>query len=249
MTELNPVAMTRKRVMALLDNIEQSGKSTVTAYCAGDSSMESVEKLVGVIPGIETGFPDLRKYMMKSSTGSVLFRGDENTYLISPPFPVRETILFQGVETELLKNILLQDRMIALLLIRLNRYGIGVFRGSTMISGKAGTGLVHSRHHKGGSSAHRFERHREKQIEYYFTRICGHVRGQIDPYLGELDHVCYGGERYTIKDFVEQCTFAQKLESKRMDRLLDIREPKLETLKAAIDLAYGCSVIEWSSPA
>jgi hypothetical protein len=57
---------------------------------------------------------------------------------------------------------------------------------------------VHSRHRQGGSSAHRFERHREKQIESFFTRVCGHAQEHLEPYLKQLDHVIYGWIFFSI---------------------------------------------------
>jgi peptide subunit release factor 1 (eRF1) len=238
------VRLTRRRTLTLLDAIESSGETTVSSYIAAGTSEESISKISNVVPGLKSYLPDIQKEITGSSTGSVLYWGKEAGYLILPPFPVNDTVLYHGYEAEPLKVILVKDRMIGLVLIRLNRYGIGIFKGTDLLSGKVGTGLIHSRHKKGGSSAHRYERHREKQIEYFFTRVCQHAREQIEPYLGKLEYIYYGGERNTVGEFVEQCSFVQKLKERRMDMLLNIREPKQEEMKNAIQQVYSCMVIK-----
>jgi hypothetical protein len=235
---------TRKKTLFILETLERTDENALSQYIAKDATLSVIEKVLEFIPGTETYLPEIINQVSKSKTGSMLFWGEQNKYLIIPPFPVEETVLFQDCELKPLKNILIPDRMIALILVRLNRYGIGLFKGTSLLSSKVGTGLIHSRHKKGGSSQHRYERHREKQIEYFFTRACIRTREQIEPYLKILDGVCYGGEHNTVQEFVGQCKFVQKLEDIRMDKLLDIREPKQETLKAAIEQVYCSKVIK-----
>ena len=44
----------------------------------------------------------------------------------------------------------------------------------------------------------RFERHRDKQKETFFTRVCLHTREQLEHFAGRLDYVIYGGAPETI---------------------------------------------------
>ncbi|MFO8101291.1 MAG: Vms1/Ankzf1 family peptidyl-tRNA hydrolase, partial [Dehalococcoidia bacterium] len=109
-----------------------------------------------------------------------------------------------------------------------------------------GTGLVHSRHKKGGSSQGRFERHREKQMESYFTRVCAHARTQLEPYETDIDYLVYGGERNTLLKFRRQCSYPGRFDSRTMDSLLDIRHPNRAALKASIENIWSSEVIEFA---
>ena len=133
-----------------------------------------------------------------------------------------------------------------LVLVRMGAYGIGVVQGEKLLSSKVGTGLVHARHRQGGSSSHRFERHREKQMETFFTRVCGHAREQLEPYARQLEYVIYGGTRETLLDFRKQCHFLHQFDNRTLDLLLNIREPKQSGLQEAIQEAWSSRVIQWN---
>jgi len=133
--------------------------------------------------------------------------------------------------------------VLALILVRLGAFGIGVFEGENLISSKIGTGLVHARHRQGGSSSHRFERHREKQMETFFTRVCEHTREQLEPYDGKIQYVIYGGTRETILDFRKQCHYLNVFDKRTLELLLNIREPKQSGLEEAIREAWSSRII------
>lgn len=196
-------------------------------------------------PGVEEAMSDIDEALARSKTGAVIFWGEQGKYLVLPPFPMKARLFSSGYDVEPLRALLQQELKVALILLRLDAYAIGVFQGETLLSSKVGTGLVHSRHSKGGSSAHRFERHRDKQMEYFFTRVCGHVREHLEPYLKQLDYVIYGGERHTLLSFRKQCEFVQQFDNRTLGTLLNVREPKQATLEAAISQAWSSEVVEW----
>jgi hypothetical protein len=237
--------ITRQQMLKLLDRIETLPGEAVTLYISNTLPVPDMEKMlanarlpvpVAEYVASETG---------KSPTGSVLFWGAQYKALLKPPFPFVESPVLYGYEGDILRSLLNRDYVIAVLLVRLGMYSIGVFKGEQLLSGKSGTGLVHSRHKKGGSSQHRFERHREKQIEYFFTRVCGHVREQVEPYLDALDYVRYGGERLTINSFRKQCQFTRRLDDRVIETLLGIREPKRASLQTAIEEVWSGKLTEW----
>jgi peptide chain release factor subunit 1 len=162
-----------------------------------------------------------------------------------PPFPIIEQKLSNTCEIEPLYSLLHKEFLIALVLLRLGEYGIGVCRGEQLLSSKVGTGLVHARHRQGGSSSHRFERHREKQMETFFTRVCAHAREQFEPYARPLDYLVYGGNRETILDFRKQCHFLHQFDSRTLGLLLNTREPKQSGMVDAIQEVWSSRVIEW----
>jgi peptide subunit release factor 1 (eRF1) len=136
--------------------------------------------------------------------------------------------------------------LLALVLVRLGAYAIGIYAGESLISSKVGTGLVHARHRQGGSSSHRFERHREKQMESFFTRVCGHVREQLEPHSRNLEYVLYGGTRETILEFRKQCHFLQAFDRRTLDLLLNVRDPNQAGLEEGIREAWSSRVIRWN---
>ena len=188
---------------------------------------------------------EIARTVSNSPTGAVLLWGEHGRYLVLPPFPLEQKVTSSGFDVEPLRSLLVQAPTVALILLRLGAYAVGVFRGEELISSKVGTGLVHSRHRKGGSSQRRFERHREKQTEYFFERACTRTRDRLAQYLGEIEHLFYGGERHTVREFRRQCRFVTALDDRVSARLLNVREPKQASLEAAIDEVWASQVIEW----
>jgi hypothetical protein len=189
--------------------------------------------------------PEIAELAHNSKTGSVLFLSPEQAYLVLPPFPIAEKHLTYGLATERLYSRLKRDYVIALVLVRLGAYAIGICNGESLASSKVGTGLVHGRHKKGGSSAHRFERHRDKQIEYFLSRVCVRAREQLEPHLQSLDYVVYGGARTTIQLLQKQCPFLGQLDKPTLPPLLDIPEPRQAVLTTAISRVWSSTVITW----
>ncbi|MBT9163334.1 MAG: hypothetical protein DDT24_00240 [Chloroflexi bacterium] len=220
---------------------EPAGGSGASLYLPPRSLMGEIEEILRISP-----LPsDLAKLITNSKTGAVIFWGEQHRYLVLPPFPVTQRRVSTGLDVDPLRSLLQREFTIALILVRLGSYAIGVFKGEELVSSKVGTGLIHSRHKKGGSSQRRFERHREKQIELFFSRVCTHVRERLEPHIGRLDYVIYGGERNTLLSFRKQCRFLQPLEDRTLEALLNVRKPGQAALEAAIGEAWSSELIEW----
>jgi len=234
-------------MLSLLDELKDAEGPATSLYVPSDLPLPEVEKTLKspLGPGVAEIMPDIAEAVGRSKTGGVIFWGEEDKYLMLPPFSVKERLFSSGYDVEPLRALLQQELIVALILLRLGAYAVGVFQGEKLMSSKVGTGLVHSRHKKGGSSAHRFERHREKQIEYFFTRVCNHVQERLEPYLGQMDYVIYGGERHTLLSFRKQCHFLQQLDGRTLGTLLNVREPKQAALEAAITQVWSSEVIQW----
>ena len=234
-------------MLSLLEELEEAEGPATSLYIPNDLPLPEVEKTLRAPlgPGIEEALPDINKAVARSNTGAVIFWGEQGKYLLLPPFPIKERLFSSGYDVEPLRALLQQQLIVALILLRLGAYAVGVFQGETLLSSKVGTGLVHSRHRQGGSSARRFERHREKQIESFFTRVCGHVREHLEPYLKQLDYLIYGGERHTLLSFRKQCEFLQQFDERVLGTTLNVREPKQATLEAAISQAWSSEVVVW----
>jgi len=234
-------------MLRLLEELGSAEGTATSLYIPNDLPATEVKKALRAPlgSGIEEALPDIDKSVACSKTGAVIFWGAQNKYLVLPPFPIAERLFSSGYDVEPLCSILQQELTIALILLRLGAYAVGVFQGEQLVSSKVGTGLVHSRHRQGGSSAHRFERHRDKQIESFFTRVCTHVQENLEPYVKQLNYIIYGGERHTLLSFRKQCEFLQQFDDRTLAKLLNVREPKQATLEAAIIQAWSSEVIEW----
>jgi peptide subunit release factor 1 (eRF1) len=189
--------------------------------------------------------PGVAEAAAGSEMGAAFFWSPAQTYLVLPPFAIVEEYMTNSYDVEPLRSLLSRDFLIALVLVRLGAYSIGVCRGTELIDTKTGTGLVHARHKKGGSSQARFARHREKQIEQFLIRACGHVREHFEPHARSLDYLVYGGARTTILLLRKQCPFLSQFDDRILRTLLDIADPRKAVLEKAIGTVWSTDVIEW----
>lgn len=231
-------------MLSFLDELEAGGGEAKSLYIPTGLSIPEVEDSLKKV--FDTQSPtDITKLIASSKTGAVLFWGSARKCLVLPPFPIAERSFAQGYYVEPLRPLLQQDFTVALVLIRLGAYAIGVSQGEHLIASKVGTGLVHARHRQGGSSQRRFERHREKQIEYFLNRVCEHVREELEPHAQAVDYLVYGGAWTTILLLRKQCPFLQRFDDRNLPPLLTIPEPRKAVLEKAIGQVWSSSVIEW----
>jgi peptide subunit release factor 1 (eRF1) len=237
--------LTKVKMLRLLEELKSADIEMGSACIAANRSHAEVEDRLKDLIELEKAPPDLVKTIASSPTGALLFWGPHHRYLVRPPFPLFKEKTVRVCEIEPLHTLLNTEYQFGLVLVRLGEYGLGVVKGETLITSKVGSGLVHARHRQGGSSSHRFERHREKQMETFFTRVCGHAREQLEPFARQLDYVIYGGTPETVLDFRKQCHFLKQFEAKTVDILLDIRNPNQAGLQEAIREAWSSRVIQW----
>lgn len=238
--------LSRNKMLAFLSGLEEyPGQDSETLYLIPRTPRYKIEKYLQAMTFPPDTVPPPSDIIEKSPTGAAIFGNSEHKYLILPPFPVAQTLLARELATENLQSLLMRDYLIGLVLVRLGAYAVGVCRGETLLTSKVGTGNIHARHKKGGSSAHRFERHRGKQIEYFFTRVCQHAREHLEPQARSLDYLVYGGASTTILELQKQCGFLGKLDVLTLPSLLDIREPRQAVLESAVRRVWSSTIYEW----
>lgn len=174
----------------------------------------------------ETGAP-----VLVSDTGVVGLRADAHGLLIVPPFPVSESRLSPDWNAEPMLGILAARYTIGVVLLRLGRFSVAVYRGEDLQSSKTDARYVKGRHRAGGSSARRFERIREGQMRKIYDKTCAAARAQLEPVQAQMDFVVLGGERLTLNGFLNVCPMMKRLEGKILSRRLNIRDPKRDTLE------------------
>lgn len=245
MLSVSRYTLTKVKLLLLLEKLKANPIEVGTLCVPPRSSKTNIEELMETVLDMETVPQDLSSSMAESPTGGTLFWGPSHWYLIIPPFPMIKESVSKTCEIEPLYSLMHRELLLGLVIVRMGKFGLGVFQGDKLLSSKVGTGLVHSRHRQGGSSSRRFERHREKQIETFFTRVCLHAREKLEPFASQLDYILYGGTRETILDFRKQCHFFNVFDKRTLDRLLNIREPNQSGLMEGIQEAWSSHIIHW----
>jgi len=239
------VRLGRSKMLGFLNELASTEGKAISLYLPRGTPQARVENLLGKVFAATAIPPGVAEAIAGSEMGTAFFWSPPQTYLVLPPFPIAEEYITDGYDAGPLRSLLSHDFLIAMVLVRLGAYSIGICRGTELIDSKTGTGLVHARHKKGGSSQARFARHRENQIEQFLGRVCGHVRENIEPHARSLDYLVYGGARTTILSLRKQCPFLGQFEDRILRMLLDIPEPRKVVLEKAIDPIWSTDVIEW----
>ncbi len=239
--------LNRPKTLRLLRELETTGNAVNSVFLTPELSADYVNDLLGrALPDVAVP-ADMVELAAGSRTGAAIFWGPSRKLLIRPPFPFTEQYIAPGGNIEPLRLLLETDFTIALVLVRLGAFAIGVWQGESLLASKTGTGLVHGRHRKGGSSQRRFERRREKQVDVFLERVCGHARQQIEPYIRQLDFFVYGGARTTFATLQKECPFLRQFAERSLSPLLDIARPRRRVLEAAIADILSSHITEWGA--
>ncbi len=234
----------RDKIPEFLNELEDTtAPIAMSLYMPPGLSVPEIEDLIKkagaqFIPG------KISQLAANSMTGAVLFWDSVHKYVILPPFPFREKAIFAGYVAEPLRLLLNRDFRIGLILVHLGSYAVGVCEGEKLITAKVGTGLVHGRNKKGGSSQQRFQRHRQNQIQKFLDRVCVHVLERLEPHAQLLNYIAYGGPRYTILLLQKRCPFLKSFED-RVLPLLDVPSLNQKVLETAVSRLWASCIIEW----
>ena len=239
-------SLSKVRLLHLLEELKASSVAEGSLCVPPGYPAAKIAEMMKTVLDLKSVPDELATSLAGSSTGGIVFWGPNHWYLVMPPFPVNEERFSRTCEIEPLFSLLHKELIIGLLMIRLGEYGLGILKGESLLASKTGTGAVHARHRQGGSSSHRFERHREKQMEMFFSRICDHAREVLEPYSDNLDYILYGGTKETVTDFRKQCRFLQRYDKRTLERTINVRDPHKSGLEEGIREAWSSQVIEWS---
>lgn len=236
--------LSRRKMLEFLRGLEETAEpSAVSLYIPPGLPLSDIEYLLD-----ETDTQPLpekiTKTIVSSKSGAALFRSDSQNHLILPPFPLREKGVFTGYSIEPLCLLLENDYSIGLILVHLGTYAVGISRGEKPISSKVGTGLIHGRHKKGGSSQQRFQRRRQNQIQEFLDRVCTHIMEQFEPHTKHLDYIIYGGPHHTILQLQKRCPFLKSLESKTLPPI-DVPSLRHKVLETTVGRIWSSSIVEW----
>lgn len=234
----------RTKIGEFLNELEETtGSTAASVYMPPGWSVPEIEDLLAKA-GAQSFPGELARMAANSPNGAVIFWGSLRKCLVLPPFPIREKTIFTGYVTEPLRLLLDSDFRIGLILVHLGSYAIGLCQGDKLVTSKVGTGLIHGRHKKGGSSQQRFQRRREKQVQEFLDRVCRHALEQLEPQAQHLDYIVYGGPRQTILSLQKRCPFLKSFED-RVLPLLEVPSLRQRVLEATVGRVWSSSIIEW----
>jgi VLRF1 release factor-like protein len=160
--------------------------------------------------------------------------GDGATASVPVPFEPLEVDAGErvGLEIDALVAHFARPRRIALLLVRLGGYSVGVALGDQLQVTSTDRRLVHARHRAGGSSSKRFARRREGQARVALQAAADAAARVLLPELPKVDAVVLGGDRHALAQLRSDRRLAPLFE-RAEPGILDVPEPRYTVLVEA----------------
>ncbi len=189
--------------------------------------------------------------ILNSGTGVAAFRSGNQGLVVLPPFPLVEEGVFSSWNTKPLLTLLETEYTIGVILLRLGRFSAAVFHGQKLLTAKTDARYVKGRHAAGGTSQKRYQRIREGQMRLLYDKACQAAQTQFSSIERELDEeldfVLLGGEKFTLEGFLRVCPFVERQRDKILDRRLNVRDPKRDTLEEVAGMLNECRVypLDW----
>ncbi|MFW6174708.1 MAG: Vms1/Ankzf1 family peptidyl-tRNA hydrolase [Chloroflexota bacterium] len=223
--------------MGLLEDLEDSpGAVDATTY---------------VPPGgrVPADWGELPRSAEQAAAGLALASGPEFHMAVAPPFPPEtgpDTATYDGAAFGPMKEALLKPRVVAIVLLRLGAYAIGVTQNGELVESKTGTRWVKGRHKAGGQSQRRFERRREEWAAKLYGEACEVAEARIAPFSDALDALAMGGEKHVLNDFRKRCRFVAELQGRLPVLRVAVDRPGRRALELCSEGVWD-SVL-WVSP-
>jgi hypothetical protein len=176
--------------------------------------------------------------------GSAAFQLDETLLTVTPPFGLAHEGEYEVARAGPLLDALLAEPTVAVLLVRLGGYAVGVFEGERLVASKVGSRFVKGRHKKGGSSSNRFRRRREEQERELVDAAAAEAARVLGPWRGRIERVALGGDRNAVARVLDARADLAWLEPLALERFFDVPEPRLRVLEALPYQLYAAKVVE-----
>lgn len=166
---------------------------------------------------------------------------DGERLLIRPPFGLEHEREYTVVRVAPLLEELERDRLVAVLLVRLGGYAVGVLDGERLVASKVGSRFVKGRHRKGGSSANRFRRRREEQARALAEEVAETAVRVLEPWRDRVEFTALGGDRGAVDAVLAARPGLAWLRERAHPRFFTVSEPRQRVLEA---LPYGLYAAE-----
>lgn len=178
--------------------------------------------------------------------GSVRIELDEAVLSVTPPFGLEHEAEYDVVRAGPLLDALAVTPTVAVVLVRMGGYAVGVFEGEQLVASKVGTRFVKGRHRKGGSSSSRFRRRRGEQERELVDAAAEEAVRVLEPWRAKVDRTALGGDRTAVARVLASRPELGWLQPLALARFFDVPEPRLRVLEALPYQLYAAEVVEVS---
>lgn len=169
--------------------------------------------------------------------------------LVRPPFGLRHAGAYDVVRVSPLLEELAEDHLVAVVLVRLGGYAVGVLDGERLVTSKVGARFVKNRHKKGGSSSNRFRRRREEQARALVDEAADVAARVLAPWRERVPFVALGGDRSAVEAVLAARADLGWLRERALPRFFAVPEPRLRVLEALPYDLYAAEVEQARPPA
>ena len=176
---------------------------------------------------------------------AVLEPEDAERLVVRPPFGLDHEREYPVVRVSPLLEAIAEDHLVAVLLVRLGGYAVGVLDGERLAASKVGSRFVKGRHRAGGSSANRFRRRRDEQARALHDEAADVAARVLAPWRDRVAHAALGGDRAAVDAVIRARPDLAWLRERAVRRFLSVPEPRQRVLER---LPYDLYAVEVESP-
>jgi Actinobacteria/chloroflexi VLRF1 release factor len=163
--------------------------------------------------------------------GAALVETQDEQIVVRPPFGLAHEGEYDRVELAPLLDALGKEHLVAVLLVSLGGYAVGVLDGERLVASKVGTRFVKGRHKKGGSSANRFRRRREEQARALLDEAAETALAVLEPWRGRVEFAAFGGDRAAVDQLLAGSPRLDWLAERALERFFPVPRPRRESLR------------------
>lgn len=176
--------------------------------------------------------------------GSVRIESAAESLIVRPSFGLLHTGSYEPVHVTPLLDEIARDHTVAVLLVRLGGYAVGVLDGERLVISKVDSRFVKNRHKQGGSSANRFRRRRDEQAKALIEEAAVVAARVLVPWRERTSFAALGGDRTAIDRVLAERHDLDWLRERSLPRFFTVEEPRLRILEA---LPYDLYSVEVTS--
>src|SRR5919204_3063589 len=198
------------------------------------------------------GRENVRKRLAALADGRAVYEGgavrietQEETITVRPPFGLEHTGSYERLELGPLFEALDAEHVVAVLLVRLGGYAVGVFEGERLVASKVGSRFVKGRHKKGGSSQARFRRRREEQAQALVEEAADVAVRVLELWQDRVEFAALGGDRAAVDRVIAARSELAWLREQALPRFFTVPDPRRRELER---LPYDLYAAELSEP-
>ena len=180
------------------------------------------------------------------ANGDVELVSDTERLIVRPTFGLDHDATYETVHVAPLLEAIAADHLVAVFLVRLGGYAIGVFEGERLVASKVGSRFVKNRHKKGGSSSNRFRRRREEQAKALVEEAAEVAATVLAPWRERAEFTALGGDQRAVEAALATRADLTWLRERAIPRFLDVPEPRHRTLEA---LSYDLYAVQFDEVA